>query len=108
MAGQRIRDFKKIKSEDSTLNRMQDQVEFTISQLVRTEILDGRLMKEVKLQTGSTNVIEHKLGRAIRGWVLTRKRANATVWDSQDSNTRQDKFLNLECSADVSVDLWVF
>lgn len=107
MSGQRLRDYKKIKSDDDVLNRVQDQIAYSIAQLIRTEPLDGRLIPNVSLTAGA-NSVEHKLGRDLRGWIVVRKRANANIWDEQDSNTRSSLFLNLQTSADVTVDLWVF
>lgn len=107
MAGPRLRDYKKINSPDEILNRVQDEVSNAISQLLRTELLDGRLIQNVVLTAGE-NSVEHKLDRAPIGWVVTRKRANSEVWDSQDDNTRPNRFLTLNASADVTVDIWVF
>lgn len=103
----RIRDYKKIQSQDDVLNRVQDQIEVSFQELGRTEILDGVLLRNVSLTTGA-NDIEHKLDRTVRGWFLTRKRANADVWDTQDNNARPTKFLTLQASADVVVDIWAF
>ena len=107
MAGPRIRDYKKINSPDELLNRVQDEVSNSISQLLRTEILDGRLIQNVTLTAG-INSVEHRLDRPILGWMITRKRADANVWDSQDNNGIPTRFLDLNASADVVVDIWVF
>lgn len=105
MAGPRIRDYKKIKSDDEVLNRVQDQVATSIGQLLRTDILDGRLIKEVSLTAGA-NTVEHKLDRVLRGWFITKKNAFADVHDAVTS--QPDKFLVLQASAAVTVNLWVF
>ena len=108
MAGQRIRDFKKIYSDDQVLNRVQDQVAQSISQLLRTEVLDGRLIKDVELSAGISNEVEHKLGRDLIGYIVTKKNAQSDIWDEQQNNARISSFLNLRSENNVTVDLWVF
>jgi len=101
--------FKKLEIPDQLLSRFQDNVEQAISELPATQIIQGRLVSNVTLTSGSVNNVEHKLGRKLLGWFPVRVRAQATLWDSQDSNTNNaDKFLSLNTSATVTVDLWVF
>lgn len=100
--------FKKLEIEDQVLSRMQDNVDQAISQLPSTEILQGRLVKGVSLQSASTVKVSHKLNRPPLGWIVVRQRASAIIWDAQDSNSNPSLTLDLNCSADVTVDLWVF
>ncbi len=100
--------FKKIEIADQILSRMQDNVDSAISQLSVTEILQGRLVKDVELASATTTKISHKLGRAPLGWIIVRQRASAIIWDTQDTNSNPNLTLNLNCSANVIVDLWVF
>jgi hypothetical protein len=100
--------FKKIEIEDQVLSRLQDNVEQAIGLLPSTEILQGRLVKSVALLSASTVKVPHKLGRPVIGWIIVRKRGNATVWDAQDSNPSPSLTLDLNCSSNVTVDLWVF
>ena len=100
--------FKKIEIEDEVLSRMQDNVEQAISQLPTTDVIQGRLVKNVALLSASTVKVSHKLGRPVIGWIVVRQRASAIIWDSQDSNANPSLTLDLNCSANVIVDLWVF
>ncbi len=96
-----------ISAEDKDVNKVQDNINTSLSAVLSKEIVDGILLKEVDLVTG-TNVISHKLNRKIEGWIIVRKRATADIWDSQDSSNTRDRTLTLESSADVTVDLWIF
>lgn len=100
--------FKKIEIDDEVLSRMQDNVDAAIAQLSVTEVLQGRLVKSISLLSASTVKISHKLGRAPIGWFIVRQRANAVVWDLQDTNSNPNLTLNLNCSADCTIDIWVF
>jgi len=103
-----FRSFKKIDIEDKVIARFQDNVEQAISQLPSTDIVQGRLVKDVSLLSASTVKVSHKLGRPVVGWFIVRQRASAIIWDSQDSNSTPSLTLDLKCSANVVVDLWVF
>ena len=71
------------------------------------EILDGISLKNVSLLTGA-NTINHTLGRKPLGYFIVRKRAQSDIWDTQDSNPNQAITLILNCSANVTVDLWIY
>jgi hypothetical protein len=100
--------FKKIEIADQIMSRMQDNVDSAISQLSVTEILQGQLVKNISLASSSTTKISHKLGRAPIGWIIVRQRASSIIWDTQDTNSNPNLTLNLNCSANVVIDLWVF
>jgi hypothetical protein len=65
------------------------------------------LLKNLSLSSG-INLVQHKLGRKIQGWIVVRQRADARIWDDQDNNVNVTTTLKLETSAAVEVDLWIF
>lgn len=67
----------------------------------------GILLQNISLLTGS-NTVNHKLGRKLQGWVITRIRSNASVYDTQDLNQTPQLTLSLVASGNVTVDLLVF
>ena len=97
----------RIQNQNVETQRYFDQLSQAVSQLGSVSLLDGVLLEGIELSSGD-NSVSHKLGRKLRGWIITRKRASATVYDKQDSNTNPNKTLTLNASAAVSVDLWVF
>lgn len=94
-----------VRAED--LNRAQDGLLPTVSALSGVQISDGVLLEEVVLASGA-NIVPHKLGRILQGWIPVRVRASATLYDTQDANNTPDQTLLLTASALVTVDLWVF
>jgi hypothetical protein len=92
---------------DREQTKMQDYVSNALIPLVRNPLLGGLLLKGVQLSSG-TNFVNHRLGRPLQGWVLTRKKANVTVWDDQDNNTNVSTTLKLETSGAITVDIYVF
>ena len=103
-----FRKFKKIEISDQVISRFQDNVEQAIGSLPLTDILQGRLIRNINLLSASTVLVDHKLGRPVIGWFVVRQRASAIIWDVQDANPNPSLTLNLNCSANVNIDLWVF
>jgi len=78
-----------------------------INPLLSNPLNNGIILKNVPLVEGK-NVINHKLGRTLQGWIMTRVRASATFYDAQDSNSSPQLTLVLYSSAAVTVDIGVF
>lgn len=95
------------KSDDQDLMLMQTKWAQELNPVLNSPLLAGRLIRNVALINGSTQV-DHKLGRKLQGWMVIRKRGAAEIYDSQDSNSMPQLTLSLVSNADVSVDLYVF
>lgn len=92
-----------VKADDLAV--IQDNVESTLQPLLTNPLIDGGvLVGPVAITTSATNV-SHLLGRAVRGWVLVDKDADARVW-RQGAAT--PLLLPLRASAAVNVRLYVF
>jgi hypothetical protein len=52
--------------------------------------------------------VEHGLGRPPRGDIITKRDNGTVIDDEQASNSRPDLFLDLNASASVNFDIWVF
>jgi hypothetical protein len=78
-----------------------------INPVLANPVANGIILKSVSLTTGA-NTVNHLLGRKLQGWILTRVRSSATIYDTQDSNTRPELTLQLTASGNVTVDIYVF
>lgn len=85
------------------VNQLQQQLQGLFSGLSSSPIA----LTGVALVAGRVNMVKTGLTKPLVGWSLTRLRAQATVWDTQDSNGNE-AYLALWCSANVTVDLEVF
>lgn len=103
-----IKPLRKVNPPDPDLSRVEKYTHEFTQQLTGNEMLSGRLVRDVVLITGQVNKVEHKLNRALIGWLVTRKNAEADLWDSQADNIFPSRTLDLNCAANVTVDLWVF
>ena len=103
-----LKAFKRIDTQDTTLNKMQRNIENAFGPITKSNIVNGVLIKEINLFTGKDNVIFPNIGREVEGWVITRQRAESNIWDLQDTSSSSTKTLTLRCSADVTIDLWIF
>ena len=87
--------------------RVLNQVQSQLVELFTTTASVPVSLVHVALKAGQVNLVKTTLSTRLVGWNLTRLRAQATVWDTQDTNTNA-AYLALWTSADVSVDLVVF
>ncbi len=78
-----------------------------LNPILKNPTVNNLLLKNVQLSTG-VNVVNHRLGRELKGWKPTRIRSAATFYDQQDTNQTPELTLVLVSSADVVIDLEVF
>lgn len=79
-----------------------------LNPLLKNPALDSILLQNVTLISGN-NVINHKLGRPLQGWKITRMHKNfAQIYDTQDSNQMPQLTLNLNASTGIVIDIEVF
>jgi hypothetical protein len=103
-----LKAFKKIRTDSGNLDEVQENIEDVLTPFIRSQIIDGVLIRDISLSSGIDNKVNHKLGRKPTGWLLVRKRAQGDVWDLQDSNRTPSKTLVLRSSTNIVVDLWIF
>lgn len=94
-------------TDSKDLNLLQTNWSTQINPVLSLPINSGLFLKGISLVSGS-NTINHRLGRKLQGWFITRKRASASIYDLQDSNPRPELTLVLNSSGTVSIDLFVF
>jgi len=101
----RIKPFKELRVKDPVVERVQSNISTAFNPLTDIPLLNGRLIEDVALTTSETKV-EHKLGRAYRGWIIVDKNAAQDVYVSSETLTQ--RFLSLTAAGTVTVSLWVF
>ena len=89
------------------LPQMQTKWATQLDPIIANPILNGTQLKSVSLVTG-TNTVNHLLGKKLSGWIVTRIRASATLYDTQDTNQTPQLTLVLVASAPCVVDLLVY
>lgn len=94
-------------SQSRELSSMQTTWASQINPVLDNAITQGILLQNVDLVIG-TNSIDHHLGHKVRGWIITRKRGPANIYDTDATNPLALLKLNLVSDAIVSVDLYVF
>ena len=94
---------------DPETESIQDMIENSFRSVESCPLVDGILLENIDLKEGD-NTIDHKLGRALRGWMFTRQRLFSLIYDKQDENDSKDKtlILNSSTAQTVTVDVWVF
>ncbi len=98
--------FLRIRSKIEDVNLAQDAVDNVLRVIRKKEIIDGILLENLVLASGTTNQINHGLGVPIRGWIVVRQNANSSIWEA--ISALPNVILSLNCSVTVTVSLWVF
>lgn len=99
-----MKKYKKLSSLDPVVKQLQENIEQAINPVLTKEIINGILIKDIVLTTGSVDKVNHKLGRNPIGYIVVKRNANSVIWESaMDSRT-----ISLNCSANVTVTLWIF
>ena len=100
--------YKKIYTAEPVLNQLQDNIDQTLKPLINSEIGDGQLIENIFLPASTETLVEHKLGRELRGYIVVKRNAGSNIFDKQDVNIASDRFLILDTNVAVTVSLWVF
>lgn len=78
-----------------------------LNALLGNPIVNGSILTQQVLKAG-TNIISHKLGRKLQGYIVILNSAAATFYDEQSSNQSPQLTLVLVASAPTTVSLYVF
>jgi hypothetical protein len=103
-----VKSFRKTSSDDPVIQKFQENVDVVLKPVLDAQILDGTLLTNISLVSGTTNLVEHKLGREPLGYLVTSVDTNCNVWSSQATNIFKTRTLALETSSNCKVSLWVF
>lgn len=103
-----VKSFRKLNTDDRNLNLVQDNIDNAFNPLTKNELLDGLIITDIDLVTGQDNIINHKLGRKIQGWIVIGKDAAADIYDNQSSNSLPNLTLLLRTTANCTINLYVF
>jgi len=102
-----LKALKTIQPKEYELDVVQRNVKEFAGQLEKNVILDGVLIEDIDLVSASSNTVNHKLGRKIKGWFITRIDANANVWENSTQPLPKSTIV-LDTSANCKVSLYVF
>ncbi len=95
------------KDPNETFMLLQTKWASILNPLLGLPLNSSNLIQGQVLAIG-TNQVNHKLGRKLKGWIVTRKTAGASLYDAQNSNQTPSTTLALVSDAIVTVDLIVF
>jgi hypothetical protein len=100
--------MKLIQSNDRLLQQLQSNVQEILDPLQSNPLYQGRLLSNISLRAGVTNIIPTGLNRKLIGWFATRLDSNSVIWDSQTTIPTPNLNLLLQCSNDCIISLYIF
>lgn len=78
-----------------------------INPVLANPLVQGQLLSNISVSSGA-NVINHKLGRKLQGYIVVLNSAAVTYYDSQSTNQTPDLTLILNASGSAVISLYVF
>lgn len=103
-----IRSFERISVTDPEIQNLQYRLEETLRPVTSSSVIDGNLIEDISLASGTTSKIAHKLGRKLIGWIIVGKDAAQHVYDVNSGKTDLDTYIHLTAGGTVTVNIWVF
>ena len=100
--------FGRVLQADVDVTLSQDRMQEVTDFIERCSLIDGKLVSDAELTTGQDNEVGHGLGRIPQGYIVVDRNANSVVSTSSTLNRNPKNSLILNCSANVTVSLWVF
>ncbi len=100
----------RIQTTDQEIQLIQDNVDKALTPLQSIPMVGGAVVS-TSLISGQDNLIRHGLGRLPKLFLVGNLNANSVVWSPDTStlnNASSDSiFINLRCSSDCTISLWV-
>jgi len=103
-----VRSYARVNLTDPELQEFEFRVEDTFRPITDSSIIDGRIISDIELSSGTISKIAHKLGRKLQGWVIVGKNAAQHVYDDNSGQTDLDTYIHLTAGGTVTVNVWVF
>lgn len=103
-----VRRFRFSKATNAEVNSLSRNVVDFANQFYNIPILDGLLIPGIECLASTPTTINHGLGRPIRGYQIVYQNADARLWALDENQTLPSSTLVLNCSANVTINLWVF
>jgi len=103
-----VKGYSWVTTTDANVDRLQYRLEETLKPVTDSSIVDGVLIEDIDLASGTSTKIAHKLGRKLRGWIVVGRTAAQHVYDENAGETDLDEFLHLTAGGTVTVNVWVF
>lgn len=89
------------------VNRIQDDLVTEFARILPFTFEGPTLVKAVVLSINDTDV-PHGLGRLPRGYIISKLNVSAIVFDGDESATSPKKFISLQATTAVTVDIIFF
>lgn len=90
---------------DTQLSLFQQALNDQFSQISKIPFINGQLVSGVVLVSSGATSVNTGLSRVAQGYFVISNSANSVIWNDDFSS---DTSINLYCSLNTTVDIWVF
>ena len=99
--------FTQLWSENQEITRLQSHIKTALNPLLELPISDGVMIKDLTIETTDT-LVNHKLGRAYEGFIITRLKTNAVIFESSSTNHTPGRIIIMKASTQATADIYFF
>ena len=100
--------YRRHQTNDFDSEQIQDNVAEAVEQLLERPSLAINLLEGLTLTSGSENLIEHGLDRAVRGWRIVDVNLATDIFRNTATTADPTRFLSLTTTLTASVSIEVF
>jgi hypothetical protein len=94
---------------DLEVQRMEDSLVQTFNSIEKNPLLGNvNVIKSIVLTSGTDTYVDHKLGRAVTGWIIINKNGFGDVKQSSTTNPIVKSSIILQSNATITVDILFF
>lgn len=99
--------FREIKTALKDLAGLQDSLKNVFNTILNLKLLDYVIVEDVVIGTTDT-FVSHKLGRPVIGYIIIRRNAGTSIWESVTLNKAPSSVIILRSSATVTTTILFF
>lgn len=100
-----IKKFKKLKTDNTVLDKLQDQLRDILNNISDIPILNGNRVGPIKMVANTPTIVNHGLGRNYIDWYTSRPSAAARF--SEIASTNPSQYVIIESDANCIVSFWI-
>ena len=102
-----IKKFRKIKTDNADINRLQDQLQNILDNISNVPIINGNQVGPINFVPNTPVYVNHGLGRNYLNWAQLRPNAAVRIWEIP--STQPDQYVLIQADGYVtSVNFWIW
>jgi len=101
--------YSSVNSDDPNVRILDQKLLAIFNSIIKNPLLNTpTLLTGIMLTSGVDTIVNHTLGRAVKGWIIVDKNATGDVWQSSTTNAIPKSSIILKSNATITVSILFF